>query len=86
MNQRSPRGERQRPVHAGGSAQWVAWRLWSYTIAQYRPASEMKPGRHRRRWASWRCCPSTLDSSHGPGHLRAYDPTVRLVAECWFRE
>jgi hypothetical protein len=23
---------------------WVAWRLWSYTVVQQRPASEMKPG------------------------------------------
>ena len=50
LNHLSPFGERQRPVHAGDSAQWVAWKLWSYTIRQQRPASAMKPGETSPGW------------------------------------
>jgi hypothetical protein len=64
MNQRSPLGERQRPVRAGRSSQWVACKLWSQTIAQQRPASEMKPG----------------ETSPGTGIVAATGRTVSLDA------
>ena len=31
-------------MHVGASAQWVAWKLWWYTMRQQPPASAMKPG------------------------------------------